>query len=281
MQGKRDFSFNAERIVSLLNDAVARVQSEEDPDEMNELKKLFKKTVPFSRRAYVSAYLAKMLTENRPYRRPMRDTRERFSRDHSERPYEPRERMYGDMRPSYERRPRYQSDDDIGLKSRPIDSMGTKPPVPRAVIAPEFAKTIFISIGRNRRVFARDLIALISQAGGVEREKIGDIKVYDNYSFITLFAEDATKVIELLDGYEYRGRKLSVSYSRKKEDLYGANQSDFAGGMQDDFAGENDTRYGQNCVDAYTSSTSYGASTPNPSATDTPSVENTSTQPEE
>jgi RNA recognition motif-containing protein len=30
--------------------------------------------------------------------------------------------------------------------------------------------------------------------------------------------EDAQKVIDLLNGFEFRGRKLTVSYSRKKEE---------------------------------------------------------------
>ena len=38
-----------------------------------------------------------------------------------------------------------------------------------------------------------------------------------NYSFVQLFKEDADKAINALNGYEYRGRKLSVSYSRQKD----------------------------------------------------------------
>ena len=58
---------------------------------------------------------------------------------------------------------------------------------------------------------------LLVQVAGLERERIGIIKVLDNYSFIQLFADDAKIAIEKLNGYEYRGRKLMVSYSRKKE----------------------------------------------------------------
>lgn len=197
MSVKKEFSFNAEQVTAMLLDAVNKVKTEEDPFELNELKKIFKKTVPFSLRGYVSAYLAKQCS-TRGFNHGNRGRMDRNSSMHHN---------------------RYQSNSMSVRKERTVDSMGVKPPVPRAVIAEEFAKTIFISIGRNRRVYARDLVALISQAGSVEREKIGDIKVYDNYSFITLFAEDAAKVIELLDGFEYRGRKLSVSYSRKKEDF--------------------------------------------------------------
>ncbi len=202
---KKDFSINAEALAAYLQEIVSRVESEEDPDEMNELKKIFKQNVPFGRRSYVAAYLAKQVSSNtRGFQRRERSPRySRYERNSSAHASDFAERS---ERPSR------------SAENHSVESMGVKPPVARAVIAPEFAKTVFISIGRNRRVYARDLIALISQGAGVERERIGDIKVYDNYSFITLFAEDADKVIELLNGYEYRGRKLTVSYSRKKDD---------------------------------------------------------------
>ncbi|MBO6100041.1 MAG: DbpA RNA binding domain-containing protein, partial [Spirochaetaceae bacterium] len=93
----------------------------------------------------------------------------------------------------------------------------SRTPVARAQIAEEFAQTVFVSVGRNRHVFARELVGLFSTVGGVARERIGDIRVCDNYSFVTLFAEDADSAIQKLDGIEYRGRKLSVSYSRRKD----------------------------------------------------------------
>ena len=47
---------------------------------------------------------------------------------------------------------------------------------------------------------------------------IGDIKVLANYSFVQLYTEDAQTAIDKLNGYDYRGRKLAVSYSRQKSD---------------------------------------------------------------
>ena len=88
----------------------------------------------------------------------------------------------------------------------------------RNTIDESLAETIFISIGRNRRVFHRDLLSLITQAVELDRDRIGDIRVLDNYSFVQVFSEDAQKIIDVLNGYEFRGRKLTVSFSRKKEE---------------------------------------------------------------
>ena len=89
---------------------------------------------------------------------------------------------------------------------------------PRVTIDPSVAKSVFISIGRNRRVFPRDLLGLLISVGGLERERIGEIKVLTSYSFVQLYAEDCEKIIAALNGYDYRGRKLTVGYSRKTGD---------------------------------------------------------------
>ena len=64
-------------------------------------------------------------------------------------------------------------------------------------------------------------MGLIASVSGLERERIGDIKVLDNYSFVQLYIEDADKVIASLNQYNFRGRPLTVSYSRKKEEGFG------------------------------------------------------------
>ena len=58
---------------------------------------------------------------------------------------------------------------------------------------------------------------MIGEAG-IDRESIGDIKVLANYSFVQLYTKDAQTAINKLNGYDYRGRKLAVSYSRQKSD---------------------------------------------------------------
>jgi len=56
------------------------------------------------------------------------------------------------------------------------------------------------------------------QTAQIEREHIGEIRVLDNYSFVQVLTDDAEAVISALNESEYRGRKLAVSYSRKREE---------------------------------------------------------------
>lgn len=56
------------------------------------------------------------------------------------------------------------------------------------------------------------------QACKLDRERIGRIRNQENYSFVELFKEDVDDVIAILNGYNFRGRNLTVSYARKKEE---------------------------------------------------------------
>lgn len=199
MSRTHDIVENADRFAALLQEAVQKIKNEEDPIVLNEYKKIFKKNVPLTLRSYVAAYLAKNAVSGRHYEG--RPRRERVGGRMS--------RRYGDnsMRQNDRFEERSEGTEERRSKRIPLEEGLTT--------------TIFISAGRNRRVFPRDLLGLIASVSGLERERIGDIKVLDNYSFVQLYIEDADKVIASLNQYNFRGRPLTVSYSRKKEEGFG------------------------------------------------------------
>lgn len=82
---------------------------------------------------------------------------------------------------------------------------------------PSEMQTIFVSIGKNRKVFPRDLARLFNKALDIDPKEIGNIKVLDNYSFIDIPQSVAPKAIEKLDGVEFRGRNITVNFARKKK----------------------------------------------------------------
>jgi len=76
--------------------------------------------------------------------------------------------------------------------------------------------TLFIGIGKNRKVYPKDLIHLFINTGKIERNHIGEIRILDNYAFITIEKKSADKAIENLNGINYRGRNLTVNYAKQK-----------------------------------------------------------------
>jgi hypothetical protein len=79
-------------------------------------------------------------------------------------------------------------------------------------------RTLFFGLGKNRKVFPRDIAGLISGVPQIERDHIGEIKILDNYSFVEIADFQAQRVIDALNGVDFRGRKVIVNFARKKDD---------------------------------------------------------------
>lgn len=193
MAFRRDNELSVEQITAFLEDAVSKVKA--SPDEYEELKKIFKKTVPFTLRSFVSAYILKQAS-GAIYRFNNYKNRESF-RSHKR--FERDGENTSENENTEIREPRHERYQHIEIES-------------------DVAATVFVGVGKNRRVYPKDIVGLFISVAGLEKERIGDIKVYANYSFVQLFKDDADKAINALNGYDYRGRKLSVSYSRQRGD---------------------------------------------------------------
>ncbi len=200
----RGFEIDEEKAAEFLENAVDRIMTEEDIDTLVELGKIFKKYVPLTRRKYVIALLLKeSLKHFHSFGRGGRMGRNGTNRNNREYKNDYKNEYKNDYRQSAESA-------ETETEERPRH--------PRVEIDPDKATSIFVSIGKNRRVYPRDLVGLIVAVGGIDRERIGDIKVLANYSFVQLYTEDCQTVIDKLNGYNYRGRSLAVSFSRQKSD---------------------------------------------------------------
>ena len=204
----REFEINEAQIADYLQNAVEKVRSQEDADILNQLQKLFKKNVPLTMRKYVIAYMLKESLKH--YRYFGNNTRRSNNNERNERNNNSRKET------KQTRNNKQRNNDYAKEASVEVSQEEEHPHHPRVEIAPEDATSIFISIGKNRRVFPRDLVGILIAIAGIDRERIGDIKVLANYSFVQLYTEDAQTAIDKLNGYDYRGRKLAVSYSRQK-----------------------------------------------------------------
>jgi len=148
---KENLPTKNQEIKSLIQQIVKKVKEEEDPDQLNEYKKLIKKNVPIFLRGYFGAYLFKDAIENQ------------------------------------------------GLLKEDMTQ-------------------IFIGIGKNRKVFPRDIVQLLTNNADLSKGEIGNIKVLDNYSFAYINSPKSQHVIDKMDGIEFRGRKVTFNFARKKRD---------------------------------------------------------------
>jgi hypothetical protein len=75
-----------------------------------------------------------------------------------------------------------------------------------------------VSVGRNRRVYARDLTDLFTEKLQLVPGDIGGVRVFDKYSFVDIAASRAEEAISTLTGLDVKGRPITVNYAKKKEE---------------------------------------------------------------
>jgi len=103
------------------------------------------------------------------------------------------------------------------LPSRPVKNE-ERSDAQRYTLAEKESTRLFFSVGRSRRVFPREILWIIITKAATPREDIGDIRIFDNYSFVQVRDSAAEKIIETLNGIKFRGRPLTVNYAKSSKD---------------------------------------------------------------
>ena len=93
-----------------------------------------------------------------------------------------------------------------------------RPDTQRYTLTEKESTRLFFSVGRSRRVFPREILGIINTKTAVPREDIGAIRILDNYSFVQVRDSAAEKIIEALNGMNFRGRPLTVNYAKSNKD---------------------------------------------------------------
>jgi hypothetical protein len=188
--------FDREKTKKNIDLILKKVKTEVDPQALNSYRSLFKKEVSFFSRSWVAAYLL-MLYDQGALGRSDRNRSGRFGAQQG-----PRERSGEDRVPREGRAGQERS----------------APQEKQYPLAEEDSRRLFLSIGRNRRVFPREILGLINTKTAIPREDIGAIRILDNYSFVQVRTTVADTIIEALNGQMFRGRVLVVNYARARKE---------------------------------------------------------------
>jgi len=106
-------------------------------------------------------------------------------------------------------------------KQRPVSSRtdeNTRSDTRRYPLADEESTRLFFSAGRSRRVSPREILGIINTKTATPKEDIGVIRILDNYSFVQVRDSAAEKIIQALNGMNFRGRPLTVNYAKSNKD---------------------------------------------------------------
>ena len=149
-----------------------------DPEELEKVKSIVKRNVPFFTRSAFLAYLllnARMPRQERKQERPLRKAAEAPAAQEGE----------------------------AAAKDEPKRQI------------PEGAKTIYIDVGKMKHLYPKDLSRRIQAEIGITRDDIYQIRIHDKYSFVTMSEENCQKAIEKLSGQDINGRIAKVAFSNK------------------------------------------------------------------
>ncbi len=205
---KEDIPGRSDVVRGFMERILLSIKAGEDLSELMRLRALIRKQVPFLMRSYVSAYLLKSQLP-----------RIIETAGESRLAAEPRGRQRG--------KPRFEQ----GQERAPV--RGARPMTARAGAGVSAADAqrpqgrsgliqLFVSIGRNRRVFPRDLKDFFMDRLKLRSDEIGSVRVFDKYSFVEISSARAEEAISRLSSTDFKGKTITVNYAKKKEEKEGS-----------------------------------------------------------
>jgi ATP-dependent RNA helicase DeaD len=90
--------------------------------------------------------------------------------------------------------------------SQEIFNTGAKPGMVR----------LFFTLGRQQGIRPLDLVKAVSEETGINPKSIGDISIYDKFTFLEVPEEVAFRVIHIMDRGNIKGKRVSVQLARAK-----------------------------------------------------------------
>lgn len=174
-------TLSEELLKETIDRIMGKLNSCENPDEIEAIKKTIRKNVPFTRRGYFSAMLLKeLLTAS-----PRKERREKPNSNNS------------------------------GTVSQKKEVARQEKKEEEKKPLPEGAKTLYLNVGKMKHLYAKNLSQLLQSELGITRDDIYSLRVHDKYSFITMSEENCEKAIATLNGRDINGREAQLSYSTK------------------------------------------------------------------
>jgi ATP-dependent RNA helicase DeaD len=79
---------------------------------------------------------------------------------------------------------------------------------------------LFINVGKKDKVRPGDILGAITGETGLDGKLIGDIDIYDKFSFVNIPAEHADEIIDVMEGVKIKGKKINMELANKEEKVF-------------------------------------------------------------
>lgn len=78
-------------------------------------------------------------------------------------------------------------------------------------------KRMYINVGKRRGISPRHILGAIMGETDIDKNLIGDIDVYDKFSFVEVDKDSIGDLVEKLDGVRIKGKKISAEIAKPKD----------------------------------------------------------------
>ncbi len=80
---------------------------------------------------------------------------------------------------------------------------------------PSDVTRLFLNVGKNQKILAKDILGAIAGETGVRSKFIGNIDVYDKYTFVDVDKNKAREIIEKMKNRKIKGNKLNIERANR------------------------------------------------------------------
>lgn len=214
MQKRTNETVDIDKIKGFLENTLTKLKKETDIETLETLtkiKRVYKKTVPFWLRNYVASYLINEI---------LGVTGNKGGRGYANFSQNNKRGSFNKIQPTPS--PATHNGDNI---TKTIITTQKKSPRfndthKKFILDPNMTRNIFINVGKMRHVFSSDIVSLLTDVAGLDKDRIGDIKVFGKCTYVELLTDDGEVAIEKLSGYEFKHIKLSVCWSKNPDRSY-------------------------------------------------------------
>lgn len=76
---------------------------------------------------------------------------------------------------------------------------------------------LFINVGKNQRVKPNDIVGAIAGETGIPGKSIGEIAIFDKYSFVEVPKKLAEKVVKIMDKNTIKGKTIAMQIANERQ----------------------------------------------------------------
>ena len=76
---------------------------------------------------------------------------------------------------------------------------------------------LFINVGKNQRVKPNDIVGAIAGETGIPGKSIGEIAIFDKYSFVEVPKKLSEKIVKIMDKNTIKGKTIAMQVANERQ----------------------------------------------------------------